>query len=218
MHILITGTSSSGKTSVAKEFNKRYKKIYVDDYGEKAYVKTFSKLKNDFYNPIEIDQLHYLEVRKMMGGDAKKYKNVIIDDIDPTVLRYLPKSTKKVLLYTNLKDLTRNLIRRRKTDPRKNFIYEQFAENYVKTNDKAECIDKINLNDFKKMLNKVKWNFSSEKELNLFAKNIFLSMGIKDSKTHCITNRHKIYDLVVSTEHKKPNQVKDDIITGLKEL
>ena len=46
MRILITGTSSSGKTSITKTFPRKYKKIHVDDYWDKAYTKTYSKLKN----------------------------------------------------------------------------------------------------------------------------------------------------------------------------
>ncbi len=216
MHILITGTSSSGKTSVAKQFNNRYKKIFVDDYGEKAYIKTFSQLRNNFYKQCDIQKLHYLQTRKMMGVDAKKYKNVIIDDFEPTVLKYLPKDTKRVLLYTSLKDLTRNIIRRRKTDPREKNVYEQFAQNYIKTNNKDESIDKINIKDFYKLLNKVKWNFESEKELKLFAKDIFMEMGINDSNDHYITNRHKIYDFIINSKNKKPNDIKNDILYQLK--
>jgi len=215
MLILITGTSSSGKTSIAKEF-KRYKKIHVDDYWDKAYVKTYSKLRNDYYNQELLDQVHYCEVRKMMSIDAKKFKNIVIDDIDTIILDYLPKSTKKVLIYTNLKDLTRNLIKRRKNEPRKFFIYEQFSENYVVSNDKNDSIDTVDYYSFVKLLKKVKWNFNSEKDLNIFAKEILENMGIYDKKKHFIKVRDNFYDVIINTKQKTPNDIYFEILNKIR--
>ena len=211
MRILITGTSSSGKTSITKTFPRKYKKIHVDDYWDKAYTKTYSKLKNDYYDQEELDKDHYKEVRKMMKKDSKGYENVIFDDVDITILNYLPKDTKKVLIYAGFKDLTRNLIRRRKKEPRKNFIYEQFAEWFEVTDDVDEAIDIINIRDFIKQLKKVKWNFGSERELRDFAKMIFLMMGIDDRKNHYIKLRNDIYDVIINTEGKKPKEIYYDI-------
>ena len=211
MRILITGTSSSGKTSITKTFPRKYKKIHVDDYWDKAYTKTYSKLKNDYYDQEELDKDHYREVRKMMKKDGKGYDNVIFDDVDITILNYLPKDTKKVLIYAGFKDLTRNLIRRRKKEPRKNFIYEQFAEWFEVTDDVDEAIDIINIRDFIKQLKKVKWNFGSERELRDFAKMIFLMMGIDDRKNHYIKLRNDIYDVIINTEGKKPKDIYYDI-------
>ena len=211
MRILITGTSSSGKTSITKTFPRKYKKIHVDDYWDKAYTKTYSKLKNDYYDQDELDKEHYKEVRKMMKKDSKGYDNVIFDDVDITILNYLPKDTKKVLIYAGFKDLTRNLIRRRKKEPRKNFIYEQFAEWFEVTDDVDEAIDIINIRDFIKQLKKVKWNFGSERELRDFAKMIFLMMGIDDRKNHYIKLRNDIYDVIINTEGKNPKEIYYDI-------
>lgn len=211
MRILITGTSSSGKTSITKTFPRKYKKIHVDDYWDKAYTKTYSKLKNDYYDQEELDKDHYKEVRKMMKKDSKGYDNVIFDDVDITILNYLPKDTKKVLIYAGFKDLTRNLIRRRKKEPRKNFIYEQFAEWFEVTDDVDQAIDIVNIRDFIKQLKKVKWNFGSERELRDFAKMIFLMMGIDDRKNHYIKLRNDIYDVIINTEGKKPKEIYYDI-------
>jgi len=211
MRILITGTSSSGKTSVSKMFPKKYKKIHVDDYWDKAYTKTYSKLKNDYYDQDELERKHYKEVRKVMKNDAKGHDNVIFDDVDITILNYLPKDTRKVLIYAGLKDLTRNLIRRRKNEPRKNFIYEQFAEWFEVTEDQDEAIDKINLKEFTDLLKKVKWNFGSEKELKKFAKETFQMMGINDRKKHYIKIRNNIYDIIVDTEGKNPKEIYKEI-------
>jgi cytidylate kinase len=211
MRILITGTSSSGKTSITNTFPRKYKKIHVDDYWDKAYTKTYSKLKNDYYDQEELDKDHYKEVRKMMKKDGKGYDNVIFDDVDITILNYLPKDTKKVLIYAGFKDLTRNLIRRRKKEPRKSFIYEQFAEWFEVTDDVDQAIDIINIRDFIKQLKKVKWNFGSERELRDFAKMIFLMMGIDDRKNHYIKLRNDIYDVIINTEDKKPKEIYYDI-------
>jgi len=211
MRLLITGTSSSGKTSITNVFPKKYKKIHVDNYWDKAYTKTYSKLKNDYYDQDELDKEHYKEVRKMMKNDSRGHDNVIFDDVDITILNYLPKNTKKVLIYAGFKDLTRNLIRRRKTEPRKNFIYEQFAEWFEVTDDVDEAIDIINIRDFIKELKKVKWNFGSERDLKDFAKMIFLMMGIDDRKKHYIKIRNDIYDVIINTEGKKPKEVYYDI-------
>ena len=211
MRVLITGTSSSGKTSVSKMFPKKYKKIHVDDYWDKAYTKTYSKLKNDYYDQEELEKNHYKEVRKMMKNDARGHDNVIFDDVDITILNYLPQNTKKVLIYAGLKDLTRNLIRRRKNEPRKNFIYEQFAEWFEVTDDQDEAIDRINIKEFTDLLKKVKWNFGSEKELKEFAKMTFLMMGINDRKKHYIKVRNNIYDVIVDTEGKNPKEVYKEI-------
>ena len=39
MYILITGTSTSGKTTIVNKFNRKYKKIHVDDYWDKDMLK-----------------------------------------------------------------------------------------------------------------------------------------------------------------------------------
>lgn len=207
MRILITGTSSSGKTSISNIFPRKFKKIHVDDYWDKAYTKTYSKLKNDYYDQSELDKEHYMKVRKMMKHDSRGYENVIFDDVDITILNYLPIHTKKVLIYAGFKDLTRNLIRRKKTEPRKNFIYEQYAEWFETTDDPDEAIDIINIRDFITFLKKVKWNFGSESELKSFAKMIFTSMGIDDRKNHYIKIRDNIYDVIINTEGKKPKDM-----------
>jgi hypothetical protein len=216
MYILITGTSTSGKTTIVNKFNRKYKKIHVDDYWDKGYAKAYSKLRNDYYDQDSLERLYYLETRKVMAKDIKKYKNVIIDDIDPLIINFLPDDTKRVLIYTNLKNLTRNLIRRRKTEPRKKFVYQQFAENYIKTDNPEESIDQVNINDFIKQLNRVKWNFNSDEELNIFAKDIFKMMGIKDKKTHHITVRENIYDIVINTNKKTPDIIQKEIIQEFK--
>ena len=95
MRILITGTSSSGKTSVSKMFPRKFKKIHVDDYWDKAYTKTYSKLRNDYYDQEELDREHYRQVRKMMKQGARGHDNVIFDDVDITILNYLPLDTKE---------------------------------------------------------------------------------------------------------------------------
>ena len=215
MRILITGTSSSGKTSITNIFPRKYKKIHVDDYWDKAYTKTYSKLKNDYYDQAELDKEHYIQVRKMMKNDARGYDNVIFDDVDITILNYLPKDTKKILIYAGFKDLTRNLIRRRKKEPRKNFIYEQFAEWFEVTDNTDEAIDIVNIRDFTTQLKTVKWNFGSIKELREFAKMIFLMMGINDRKNHYIKIKNNIYDVIINIEGKKPKEVYLDIKEAL---
>ena len=211
MRILITGTSSSGKTSVSKMFPRKFKKIHVDDYWDKAYTKTYSKLRNDYYDQEELDREHYRQVRKMMKQDARGHDNVIFDDVDITILNYLPLDTKRVLIYAGFKDLTRNLIRRRKKEPRKNFIYEQYAEWFEVTDDPEEAIDVVNIKDFIHQLKKVKWNFGSEKELKEFAKMIFGMMGINDRRSHYIRIKNNIYDIIINTSGKTPREIYHDI-------
>ena len=62
MYILITGTSTSGKTTIVNKFNRKYKKIHVDDYWDKGYAKAYSKLRNDYYNQDTLEELYYLAV------------------------------------------------------------------------------------------------------------------------------------------------------------
>ena len=96
----------------------------------------------------------------------------------------------------------------------------KFSELKLKTTNKNESIDNINLKDFIKELKKIKLLFSSEKDLITFAKKIFKKMGIKDNTNssipHYIKSRYKKYDLIVKTNGKTPDECRDYILKNLK--
>jgi hypothetical protein len=159
------------------------------------------KEKLNIYSPIE-DALIYDKV--------KKHKNWIIDTLDDdgkiTINKILPKDCIKILVYTNLQNLVENIIKRKQ--PRGTFPFNQFSKYYKKTDNPKDAIDTlITKDEFIKQLKKMKYEFTSEKDLKNFAKDIFKTIGITDNKKHYIKPRHDIYDYILKTQGKTPKQL-----------
>jgi hypothetical protein len=104
-------------------------------------------------------------------------------------------------------------------EPRGVWLFEkQFVKYYMKTNNKKESIDIINFNQFIKSLEKIKWEFESEKDLVDFAKNIFNKLGINKiikNKDYYIKPQLNNYDLILITKNKSPKELKDEILKNL---
>ena len=228
LKIMLVGISSSGKSSIMNAFPKNFKKYSADEleceyncYGKNEMYKG---IKNKYYTEKENIELEENYITKQIMNKLKNSKNWIFDYAGngkkPFEHKNLPIDRKNVLVYTNFKDLVSNMKKRLPYDPRSQMVFEQFANYYVKTTNKNESIDNINLKNFIKELKKIKLLFSSEKNLITFAKKIFKKMGIKDntnsSITHYIKSRYKKYDLIVKTNGKTPDECRDYILKNLK--
>ena len=225
MNIFLSGTSSAGKTSILREFPKKYNTILLDDLLEnsKFTVCRNKQLKNEFYTKKEKKEILIDCIHKKLIENLKE-ENVIdwvdwFDENDELLIdKYLPNRF-HVLVYTNVYDLVDNIIKRMFTEPRGVWLFEdQFAKYYVKTNNKKDSIDTINFNKFIKSLEKVKWEFESEKDLVNFAKNVFNLLGINKinkEKDYYIKPRLNNYNLILITKNKSPKELKDIILKNL---
>tara|TARA_A100001015_G_C14695923_1_gene596319 strand:- start:18 stop:674 length:657 start_codon:yes stop_codon:yes gene_type:complete len=215
MKIILEGTSSSGKSSIVKLFPDNYTKIAMDDL-ENNREEMFKKIKNRYYKTEETDKIFVDIMDKRLSSKVKNKKKFIIDTVNmngyPTIQKYLPKDTLKVLLYTNLKDLVRNIDKRKTYDSRGLYVFNQFT-NYFEKTDKIEyAIDKIKLSDFIKYLKNIKYFFESEKDLKEYAKSIFEKMNIKDNKVHYIKPRYDGFDIILRTADKTSKELKNLLI------
>lgn len=220
MRLVIEGTSSSGKGTIIKEFPKNYKIIEIDDLYRSNY-NCNKDLKNRYYSEKYIENMDKECLLKELGKRMGKNKNVVIDTVnnDPAspkkLNKYLPKDVINVLIYTNLDNLAKNIDARKSYDPRGRFVFNQFAEYYISTNNRNKAVDKINLGQFIKSLLQIKYQFSSRNELENFAKNVFKKMNISDKESY-ITPRYNKFNLIIDTTNKTPLQLKNEIFTKLK--
>ena len=139
--IILDGTSSSGKSTICKFLDSKYKYI-GNDYAEGELAKIIQKKYNDYLKTIPneyainykrelLDQFWASE----MINDALKAEKGIIDTSSPQMFideinrRGLNDQLYIILLYTGINDLARNIESRRiEGDPRGTFVFRQFAE------------------------------------------------------------------------------------------
>lgn len=227
LKIMLVGISSSGKSSIMNAFPKNFKKYSMDELmcDSNCYGKDekYKGIKNKYYTDNKMNEIWNNYITQLIMKKFKNSNNWLYDYVwngkKTFEHKNLPVDRKNVLVYTNFKDLVSNMKKRLPYDPRSQMVFEQFANYYVKTTNKNESIDNINLKDFIKELKKIKLLFSSEKDLITFAKKIFKKMKIKDdansSTTHYIKSRYTKYDLIVKTNGKTPDECKDYILKNL---
>lgn len=226
MNIFLSGTSSSGKTSIIKEMPKKYNILSLDGLYEKYNFEICknTKLKNRYYSIKEKDNIYYDCLYKKLIECLKK-DNIIdwVDDFNDNyellIDKYLPNRF-HILVYTNLYDLVKNINKRKLYEPRGIWLFEeQFIKYYKETKNKDDAIDTINYTKFIKSLEKIKYEFESEKELNKFAEKIFNLLGIKKiikDKDYYIEPRLNTYDLILITKNKNPTELKNIILEKIK--
>lgn len=226
MNIFLSGTSSSGKTSIIKEMPKKYNILSLDGLYEKYNFEICknTKLKNRYYSIKEKDNIYYDCLYKKLIECLKK-DNIIdwVDDFNDNyellIDKYLPNRF-HILVYTNLYDLVKNINKRKLYEPRGIWLFEeQFIKYYKETKNKDDAIDTINYTKFIKSLEKIKYEFESEKELNKFAGKIFNLLGIKKiikDKDYYIKPRLNTYDLILITKNKNPTELKNIILEKIK--
>lgn len=226
MNIFLSGTSSSGKTSIIKEMPKKYNILSLDGLYEKYNFEICknTKLKNRYYSIKEKDNIYYDCLYKKLIECLKK-DNIIdwVDDFNDNyellIDKYLPNRF-HILVYTNLYDLVKNINKRKLYEPRGIWLFEeQFIKYYKETKNKDDAIDTINYTKFIKSLEKIKYEFESEKELNKFAEKIFNLLGIKKiikDKDYYIKPRLNTYDLILITKNKNPTELKNIILEKIK--
>jgi len=232
MNIIISGTSSAGKSSIIDKFPKQYNKIswdnVFDEFGYNFFkVCEYKNFKNKYYTQKEKDKFFYNCLYGKIISKLNIKKNNLIDIVDdfddksaPIIRKYIPINI-QILIYTNLDKLADNLNKRKSYDPRGTFVYDQFTKYYENTNNKDEAIDTINYNNFIKSLKKIKYEFESEKNLIDLAKFIFKKLGIKkivETENYFIKPRSNCYDLVLNTKNKKPDELKNAIIDYLSKI
>lgn len=223
IHILSRrgGTSSSGKSSIAKMFeNVGYKIISVDDYWQKNNIRLMQLVDpNQYFTKEQNNKLS----RMFMYEEGQRYDLVVCDDVDqPLVSRYAEHNRPLfvIIVYTSLKKLMSNILSRRLIDPRHKFVFDQFADRYQSVdqtdNQSIDYLDTVNRNTFIRNLKKyLKYLFKSEDDLVSFATDIFKKMGIDDNKTHFIKLRDTLFkkgDYLVKTGKKTPQKIFEEIM------
>jgi hypothetical protein len=229
MKIILNGVSSSGKTSIVKLLPSKYKVLSMDIYFDEIFcyhnIKPPQSLyKNQYYSAkqtMDIDRLHLWD---FFTTNTHNVKDFIIDTVDVDTQLGLSKHLKKhniknvknVLLYTNISDLTRNIVKRKDFEPRDVYIFtEQFVKMYVYTKNKDEAIDTVNLKKCIQDLKRMKYEFPNETKLIKFAKEIFKKLKIKNvqpNKHYYIKPTCK-YDLVLKTSGKSSKEILNKLLS-----
>lgn len=212
--ILLDGTSSAGKTTIGKLYEKHgYKHITGDDYHLKSFIAVNEKLPNEYISWEKRHELVKHELRRLMYDESKKYPKVILDDINQTILKFFNrKDIYVIVVYASLNDLINNIIRRKLDEPRGLFVFTQYAKRYTVTDSKTDSLDMVNRQDFIDNLKKLKSEFESEAELIKFATKIFADMGISDDDDHYITLKPNYqFDYIVKIHGKKPSDIYEEL-------
>lgn len=225
--ILLDGTSSCGKTTLARLFEMKggYHWICGDDgYGRKSTEILYSRLPNEYITKENKRALRRDIFFELMVADGSKHPKVIYDDISQDILKFIDrKNMFIVVIYTSLEDLVRNIDLRKTVEPRGVFVFEQFSRRYVCVDNKdgkdgkdaKDCrtVGTVNFASFVKALKNIKYEFESEESLVEFAKKIFGQMEITDyDRDHHIKLRDEyVYDVIVNTKGKTPTEIHDEI-------
>lgn len=221
MKIILIGTSSSGKSSIMKALPRNYKKLSMDNLWEKMYcdkdIKPYEHLfKNKYYTQEEKSNIYKKYAWNYYKKETENSKNFVIDlfdSSDPSGLKkYLKNDVKNVLLYTDFKDLIKNIESRRNYEPRDLVVFDHFISLYTYTDDKNEAIDTIFLKDLINNFKKIKYLFSSEDMLIKTAENIFSLLmntpikNIKIDQKYFIKPRFE-YDIILNSKNKTVNDL-----------
>ena len=217
--ILLDGTSSSGKTTISKIFiDNGYSHIAFDDFHKNGIIETSKSLPNDYLTEADKNKIFLHNVGKLMYNFSLKHDKVIFDDISQTLLDFDPEIF-VVVIHAPLKDLVRNIIRRKMYDPRGKFVFKQYSEKYIRTDGSEDSIAVVNKTTFIKLLKKIKWEFQSEDELLEFADKIFVAMDIHNKTDNYIKLRNGIkYDLLIDSRGKTPEEIYAVIMNGYKNI
>jgi hypothetical protein len=219
-HILLDGTSSSGKTVISNCFVKHgYKHISNDDYGEIAYAAFISSLPNEYISKDLEKEKGMAFISKYLIRESKKYDSVVFDHVNQSLVEHIGRNNIYIIVvYTSVEELVRNIYNRRSTEPRKQFVFTQFSDRYIATDNVSESVDSVNRKKFIESLkSKLKYLFESEEALITFATDTFKKMNIDDDKTHYIKLRDAYqYDYILKTHKKKPSELCDELETVLK--
>ena len=172
---LLDGTSSSGKSTICKYFEKDNILCLVgDDYFSGKYFKDSEKIYEDFIKNLpnqyfgkKTETFRRIVANRMID-DALKSEKSIIDVVIPEYFieeinsRGLNDNFKIILLYTSIPDLIRNIESRRKEgDSRGSFVFKQFAKRYTRSDNSG--IDIVNRASFRELLmNNLKYEFKNE--------------------------------------------------------
>ena len=212
--ILLDGTSSSGKTTISKFYEEHgYKHIAFDDYNYKGRIEMLRELPNEYITKQKLRELGESKIRELMYEESKKYPKVIFDDIDQKILIF-DKNIYTIIVYASLRDLARNIISRKLTEPRSIFVFDQYVKKFIKSDSEKDSIDIINKKDFIEDLKLMKYEFESESDLLNFATKIFSSMDINDDADHYIKLRDTLkYNYIINTRGKEPTKIYAELKT-----
>jgi broad-specificity NMP kinase len=210
--ILLDGVSSSGKTTICKFYEEQgYHRIAFDDFHSGAKKASIADLPNEYIGKNRKRELAMLKLHELLLAESKKYRLVIIDDITQGIRKFIPNIC-IIIMYTPIADLVRNMLNRKTVEPRNIHVFEQFATKYIKAIPCNKIIDYVNRLEFVTFLEKLKYEFESERELEDFAKKIFADMNIYDDNDHPISLRdnHEYY-YIINTHNKTPREIYDEI-------
>jgi len=204
-HILLDGTSSSGKSTISKFFvDDGYFYISFDNYAEAGHIEFLKTVGNNY----DDGKLNY--TRKLMFEEAQKHKLVIYDDINQKINSFYKKRSDLfiIIVYASLSQLVDNMHSRRFASHRGLFVFDQYSSRYIVT-DANDFIDKISKPTFiNKLKEKIKYEFDSEEDLIKFANKIFQQIGINDDKEHGIKLKESFEcDYLVKTDGREPKDI-----------
>jgi dephospho-CoA kinase len=219
-HILLDGTSSSGKSTLAKLcIDLGYEYIAVDNYSRKGYLEFMKNIDTSIYHPDDRKAIDST-TRKMMFNEAIKHEFVIFDDNEQEIAELYTKNHLNlyiIIIYASLNKLILNLLSRRTTEPRNRYVFEDYARRYVKTDSESDAIDEINRASFiQNVKENLKYIFKSESDLNEYITNVCSKMDINDDDTHFIKLRKEYRcDLLIKTDGKNIKQIFDELRTKI---
>lgn len=219
--IMLDGTSSSGKSTISREFEKDgWIPISLDDVRANAEFILRSTMPNEYITMSALMENYNNTITKLMFDEYKKHTDakIIFDVIDQNLLKYIERDKIFiVVVYSPLKELVRNVVSRKSTQPRGKYVFTQYSEKYIRTDDSIENLDVVNRRKFIKYLKNVKDFFESEEDLIKFANRVFSKMNIDDDDNHFIKLRPEIqYDYILNTKKKTPIEKVDELKKILK--
>jgi len=206
MILLILGTSSAGKTTLCNDFSKKYNTGVLHNDDVKFGKDEKYKFENEYINFKKEKQNNIIKYNKKLLEELSDKNNIVLFDL-PSTIHINNKEGEfngdfydgiKILIYTNLENMIKNIYTRRNNELRDKSHLMKFNKIYKVDDSTDSEIDIINRKKFKDYLHQVKFLFNDEHDLNYFANAMFKEMGINDDNDHKITPIHN-YDYIITT-------------------
>lgn len=194
--ILFDGISTAGKTTYSYALSKKikYPLIHSDDF-----FPIISKQMSQDNMVLFTKKLMDLVYKK-----AETYNNIIIDG---NWQFGFPKKVTSILIYTNMKNLKRNIKMRPNSDPI--LVIGLYKKLFKKTNDLDKAIDYISKKDIREIieltLSKKDKKFKTRKLMNIYLQEVYNELGFGNKRKIYITSKLS-YDIIIKSSELNPEE------------
>ena len=215
-HILLFGSTSSGKTEICKHLKKfRYFHIDNNDYITKVDKDIDT---NQYYMQQDIRKIFFSQPMFLLGVEQER---VIYDDVSNNLVELYKNNNKPlftIFLHLDIYTIIQRLNERRFYNFRDKYDLISFTKFYTLTNSSKETVTTIQLTKFKETLKTLlAYLFVSSQQLDEYVISFFNKLNINNPQENDTYNLKikdsLIYDLMIDSSNKTPQEISEIILS-----